>query len=112
MLSLVVVLLVAHEAARVDASAAVYLLLDDRNVIQSRGVELALGQVEKAPQNPLLTEQQPWELQFNNMQPSVWFDAQDSKFKLWYNMFSTCSPPTARSCGAVSYTHLTLPTKA
>lgn len=76
-----------------------FLLLDQRNVISSIDVELVLGNVLKDTANPLLTEQKPWELQFNNMQPSVWYDESDQKYKAWYNMFSTCEPTTAKSCG-------------
>ena len=37
--------------------------------------------------------------QFNNMQPSVWWDSEDNKTKAWYNTFSTCVPPGSKSCG-------------
>eukprot|EP01052_Picozoa_sp_SAG31_P015098 SAG31_NODE_960_length_10753_cov_7.843064_7_plen_437_part_00 len=32
------------------------------------------------------------------MQPSIWFEG--GKYKCWYNMFSTCQPANAKSCGA------------
>eukprot|EP01052_Picozoa_sp_SAG31_P015099 SAG31_NODE_960_length_10753_cov_7.843064_8_plen_112_part_00 len=50
--------------------ANTYLLLDRRNIISRRNVKLVLGTVVKAAENPLLTEQQPWELQFNNSERS------------------------------------------
>jgi hypothetical protein len=48
----------------------------------------------------LLREEKPWELQFNNMQPSVWYDEASSTWKAWYSMFSTCLPASAKSCQA------------
>ena len=95
------ILVTTASASEQQASgeSTTYLLLDQRNVISSVDVELVLGTVVKEPTNPLLTEQKPWELQFNNMQPSVWYDPSEHKYKAWYNMFSTCEPSTAKSCG-------------
>jgi hypothetical protein len=94
--------LVGYKRLKLDDSEALtFLLLDPRNIIETHGsTELVLGAVHKEPANPLLTEEKPWELQFNNMQPSVWFDETDQTWKAFYNMFSTCEPASAKSCQA------------
>eukprot|EP01051_Picozoa_sp_SAG22_P002389 SAG22_NODE_104_length_20159_cov_5.877517_28_plen_984_part_00 len=65
-----------------------YLLLDDRNVIDAGSAKLVLGEVTKAASNPLLREEKPWEMRFDNMQPNVWFD--NSTWRAWYSSFSSC----------------------
>lgn len=70
-----------------------YLLLDNRNIIEKSGVQMVLGPVKKSKGNPLLKEDQPWEMRFDNMQPNTWWDPERSKWRLWYNTFSSCSKP-------------------
>ena len=44
-----------------------YLALDSRNIQDAGGAELVLGPVTKT-HSALITEQQPWEMRFDNMQ--------------------------------------------
>ncbi len=70
-----------------------YLLLDSRNVIGVSGdAKLVLGPVWKDPLNPVIKEDRPWEMRFDNMQPSVWYDPAVSGWRCWYNSFSRCGP--------------------
>lgn len=107
-------LLAASAAASAAAAggARTYLTLDDRNVIASANLELVLGAVTKHPANPLVTEDKAWEQRFDNLQPSVWVDPVDNKWKLWYNTFATCSPMDLPICQAGADDDGTRPKKA
>lgn len=75
------------------AGMRTYLLLDSRNVISTVGrVRMVLGNVGKDAANPVLREDKPWEMRFDNMQPSVWFDPDLQVWRCWYNSFSRCGP--------------------
>lgn len=52
-----------------------------------------VGSVDKHASNPILKEEKMWELRFGNTQPSIWVDPADGKYKLCYNMISTCEQP-------------------
>lgn len=93
------VVLASPTAEAIDGRRT-YLTLDHRNIIDSTNLVLELGAVDKHPANPILKEEKAWELRFDNMQPSVWIDPVDKKWKLWYNMFATCSPMSAPLCQA------------
>ncbi len=77
-----------------------YMLLDRRNVHAARGAELVLGQVSKHPGNPLVTEERDYEMRFDNMQPTVWFDpdppAGRKKWRAWYSAFTNCTKPKSK----------------
>merc|ERR1712232_230754 len=78
-----------------------YLLLDERNVISTGGARLTLGPVTKDARNPLLTEEKPWEMRFDNMQPNIWFDEKAEKpWRAWYSTFSNCTNHSNQFCWA------------
>ena len=68
-----------------------YMLLDSRNV-HSADAALVLGRVQKHGA-PLITEQRDYEMRFDNMQPSVWYDSRMAKWRAWYSSFTNCSKP-------------------
>jgi hypothetical protein len=45
-----------------------FLLLDSRLIASTRNAVLKLGCVKKHDENPLFTEEKPWEQRFNNTQ--------------------------------------------
>ena len=68
-----------------------YLLLDNRNVQQDGGARIVLGRVTKpASRKPVLTEEEQWEMRFDNMQPNVYYDADAKKWRAWYSTMSKC----------------------
>ena len=64
-----------------------HLLLDSRIVHEIRNAELTLGPVRKHPGNPLFSEDQPWEMRFDNLYANVIFDNDDQLYKVWYSPF-------------------------
>ena len=68
-----------------------YMLLDSRNV-HSADAALVLGRVQKHGA-PLITEERDYEMRFDNMQPSVWYDPRMAKWRAWYSSFTNCSKP-------------------
>ena len=48
------------------------------------GVEITLGPVTKAAENPLLQEDRPWEVAWLNTYPTVAYDHASGKYKMWY----------------------------
>lgn len=66
---------------------AKHLLLDSRLIARKSNVQLVLGRAKKDPRNPLFTEDEPWEVRFDNLYPSVIFDQDEGIFKCWYNPF-------------------------
>ena len=64
-----------------------HLLLDSRNVARVKNAELRVGRVVKHPENPLFQQEHPWEVMFNNLYPTVIFDGQAERYKIWYGMF-------------------------
>ncbi len=64
-----------------------YLVLDNNIIEKTENVRLKLGPVEKESRSPLLVEDKPWEIRFDNMYPNVIYDADDQIFKMWYDPF-------------------------
>jgi hypothetical protein len=64
-----------------------YLVLDNNLIEKTENVRLKLGSVVKESQNPLLVEDKPWEIRFDNMYPNVTYDTDDQIFKMWYDPF-------------------------
>lgn len=87
--------------AGVGASHSKRLLIDPRVVDTVSSAEIAMGAVQKHSA-PLLMEDRPWEFTFLNMFPSIWYDTQVSKYRLWYWAAVECNgticpkDPTAR----------------
>ena len=63
-----------------------HLLLDSRVVANSRNARLTPVAVEKESQNPLLVEDRPWEVRFDNTYPNVLREP-DGLWRMWYNPF-------------------------
>ncbi len=69
------------------------LMLDPRNIAESRNSALSLGAVQKSALNPLFREDffaEPpitWEARYDNLYPTVIFDETDRLFKCWYSAF-------------------------
>ena len=62
---------------------------------------LAVGEVAKSTGNPLLKEDRPWEVRFDNVYPNVLYDAEAKLYKCWYSPFivddlTTGTPRNAR----------------
>lgn len=63
------------------------LLLDPRVVAQIDNAILVPGPVHKCSHNPLLVEDRPWEVRFDNLYPNIVYDPTDRLYKVWYNPF-------------------------
>jgi hypothetical protein len=87
--------------------SAKHLLIDPRVVDADRtlNAEVAMGAAQKHGGRPLVMEDQPWEHTFLNMFPSIWYDPQLSKYRMWYWAAAECGgkicpkDPTARPPG-------------
>lgn len=78
-----------------------YLMLDRRVVADVRGVTLRLGQVTKHPANPLMREDKPWEVRYDNVYANVLYDKDEDVFKCFYSPFiideaTSGTPPAER----------------
>ena len=51
-----------------------YLVLDSRLIADVEDAKLTLGKVSKHPENPLFTEDKPWEPRYDNVYPDVIYD--------------------------------------
>lgn len=65
-----------------------YLLLDRRVFAEGQQVSLQLGPVTKHPANPLMVEDRPWELRYDNLYPNVAYDPATRRYLCWYNPFA------------------------
>ncbi|MEI6972033.1 MAG: sialidase family protein [bacterium] len=63
------------------------LLMEPGLIAEMNGVEPVLGTITKAPENPLLREDVPWEPRWDDMKPSVWRDPSTGRTHLWYTPF-------------------------
>jgi len=62
-------------------------MLDERVVKEAEGVKLRLGHVEKHPANPLIREDMPWEVRYDNVYANVLYDESTKLFKCFYSPF-------------------------
>ena len=62
-------------------------MLDSRIIRTVTGGRLRIGNAVKEPCNPLLSEDMPWEVRFDNLYPNVVYDADAAVWRLWYNPF-------------------------
>jgi len=67
-----------------------FSLLDPRLVGRTENLRLVLGPVRKDARNPLLIEDQPWEVRFDNLYPNVHWSREKGLFECWYNPFIVC----------------------
>ena len=64
-----------------------HLLLDSRVIADVQNARLTLGAVEKHAANPLMGEDKPWEVRFDNLYANVLYDPADRLYKCWYSPF-------------------------
>ena len=62
-----------------------YLLLDSRIIESTENMELTVGVAIKNENNPLFTEDKPWEPRFDNPYCSVIYDEEEKIYKCWYS---------------------------
>ncbi|MCB1278800.1 hypothetical protein [Prosthecobacter sp.] len=70
-----------------DPTKGTHLLLDSRVIQSTQNARLTLGTVEKHPANPLMAEDRPWEVRFDNLYANVVLDPADKLYKCWYSPF-------------------------
>lgn len=78
---------IANAAKPTALNQQEYLLVDPRVVEEIEGVTLRLGQVKKHPANPLMRENKPWEVRYDNVYANVLYDEADKPFKCFYSPF-------------------------
>lgn len=64
-----------------------YLLLDGRVLDSLQDAKLVVGKVQKHRANPLLVEDKPWEVRFDNVYANVIYDEREKQYKCWYSPF-------------------------
>jgi len=64
-----------------------YLLLDSRIIEYTENAKLVVGTVEKYQNNPLFSEDKPWEKRFDNLYGNVIYDQEEAIYKCWYSPF-------------------------
>ena len=84
------------------------LLLDTRVVDEVENANLTLGTIKKNENNPLFTEDKPWEPRYDNMYPNVIYDEEDKIYKCWYFSFiiekrTTSTPVEKRNPESTNY---------
>lgn len=60
--------------------------MDDHDILYRSGTKRVLHPPTKHPQNPLITEDKPWELAIG--WTSVHRDAKTGKYQLWYQAYA------------------------
>ena len=83
----------ARQAARHDERHLSHTRPAQHHFGERCRAQAPVGSVDKHASNPILKEEKMWELRFGNTQPSIWVDPADGKYKLSYNMISTCEQP-------------------
>lgn len=73
--------------AGAEPTADGYLLLDSRVVLKTQNARLSVGKVQKHFANPLMAEDKPWEVRFDNLYANVLFDPVASLYQCWYSPF-------------------------
>ena len=81
------------QAEVIDLSLEPQLFVDDYLIAKTDGVFRTLNQPVKAPENPIIAPDQPWE-GFLALQPgTVLFDEKEQRFKMWYNAMPRSNRP-------------------
>ena len=76
--------------------ANTHLLITPGAVARVEQARLAPGRVVKHPAGPMLVEDRPWEPRWDDMKPSVWYDAERGRTHLWYTPFIFDACPSQR----------------
>ncbi|MCP5556142.1 MAG: hypothetical protein H7A55_00185 [Verrucomicrobiaceae bacterium] len=64
-----------------------HLLLDSRVIETVQNATLGLGSIQKHARNPLMGEDKPWEVRFDNLYANVIYDPGEKLYKCWYSPF-------------------------
>ena len=64
-----------------------YLLLDQRIIDRVENATLRVCRAEKDTANPLLKEDKPWEVRYDNLYPNVRRDPATELYQCWYSPF-------------------------
>lgn len=63
------------------------LVIDPRHIERTHNARLRLTPATKHPANPLMVEDRPWEIRWDDMKPNVSYDPQRGRYELWYTIF-------------------------
>jgi hypothetical protein len=89
-----------------------YLTIDPSAVSSIEGLEVRLGPVQKDAANPFFGEDREWDVAWWNTYPTVAYDPNASKYKLWYNGCGDCGcGKGSKSCAVVAPFGPTTPNK-
>ena len=120
MVLLQLVALLAGAAAAGSSSPAprIRLFTDPRLANPSAGWSVVVGPVTKDAANPLLVEDQIYDVRWDNTYITARYDSTTGKFRMWYNGFVSCGgyeqsadqPGTHNACGHPEW-HRTFGTK-
>lgn len=98
-------------AASLHAAERTILLVDDHDILYRSGTRRVAHQPVKHAQNPLITEDKPWELAIG--WTSVHRDASSGKYQLWYQAYAgkraqqkthECTVAYAESADGITFT--------
>lgn len=64
-----------------------HLLLDSRIIANTQNAHLTPGTVEKHASNPLMKEDKPWEVRFDNLYANILYDPVETRYRCWYSPF-------------------------
>lgn len=64
-----------------------HFIFDPRHLERIENARIQLTQATKHPANPLMVEDRPWEIRWDDMKPNVGFNEQTGRFELWYTPF-------------------------
>jgi hypothetical protein len=101
----------AAEPKPVPAKGRTILLVDDHDILYRSGTRRVLHPPTKHAQNPLITEDKPWEMAIGWV--SVHRDAKTGKYQLWYQAYAgkraqlkthECTVAYAESADGVTFT--------
>ena len=80
----------AAAAASNAAAAELHLLADPDAVARSERATISFGPVVKHPDNPFLTEDQPFDVAWLNTYPTAAWDPVERKYKMWWDGALDC----------------------
>jgi hypothetical protein len=62
-------------------------VIDPRHIERTENLRVRLTPATKHPNNPLMIEDRPWEIRWDDMKPNVSYDPRRGLFELWYTPF-------------------------